>query len=359
MKQSTYFHQSWYVAAWSRDIDRSLTVHTILGESIVLFRDSKGTVAALENRCAHRHVPLSAGALVGDEVECAYHGLRYDGTGQCVRVPSQERVPSRAKVKSYPIVERHGWVWIWMGAAEAADPTKIPDFSKLSDPQYAATGGTKLVRANYELITDNLMDLSHVGFVHRQTIGNAEMGEKGTLKVERSDTGVRVTRWVIDVPAPPTYIKTGRVPADSGIDRWQIIDFEPPCYVHIHVGGVATGTGAPEGHRDGGLGIWVMNAMTPIDETSSNYYWAIGRDFHPDNPQLTAFLHDEVSRTFDEDLGILELQQKAIAQHPDAQNVDILADAGGVQARRLLRGLIEDQQQCQSGSPVPRRELAE
>lgn len=343
MPSSVYLEQSWYVAGWSRDIGASLSKQTILGQQIVLFRDSKGQAFALEDRCAHRHVPLSAGALVGDEVQCPYHGLRYDGTGQCVRVPSQERVPSRAKVRSYPIVERYGWAWIWMGAAEAADPTKIPDFSKLSDPAFAATGGTKLVHANYELITDNLMDLSHVGFVHQNTIGNAEMGEKGTLKVERADDGVRVTRWVIDVPAPPTYVKTGRMPTDSGIDRWQIIDFVPPCYVLIYVGGVATGTGAPQGHRDGGIGMWVMNAMTPIDETHSHYYWAVGRDFHADNEQLTKFFYDEVSRTFDEDLGILELQQKAIIAHPQAAQVDIVADAGGVQARRLLRGLIDQE----------------
>lgn len=338
-----YLKGSWYVAAWSKDIGRALSVQTLLGESVVLFRKSDGEVVALENRCAHRHVPLGAGALIGDEIECAYHGLRYDGSGQCVRVPSQERIPSRAKVRTYPIVERYGWVWIWMAAAEAADPAAIPDFSKLSDPAFAAAGGTKMVRANYELITDNLMDLSHVGFVHRETIGNQDMGEKGTIKVERSDRGVRVTRWVIDVPPPPTYVRTGVISADQNVDRWQIIDFEPPCYVNIYVGGVATGTGAPEGNRVGGLGLWVMNAMTPLTATTSNYFWAVGRDFNIGNAQVTEFMRNEISRTFDEDSAILELQQSTMDLFSHPASVDILADAGGLQARRLLRSLIEEE----------------
>jgi len=348
-----YLKASWYVAAWSKDIGHSLSVQTILGESLVLFRKSNGEVAALENRCAHRHVPLGAGTLVGDEVECAYHGLRYDGSGQCTRVPSQDRIPSRAKVRSYPIVERYGWVWIWMGPAEAADPAAIPDFSKLSDPAFAAAGGTKLVRANYELITDNLMDLSHVGFVHQKTIGNQDMGEKGTIKVERLDHGVRVTRWVIDVPPPPTYVRTGIIGADQNVDRWQIIDFEPPCYVHIYVGGVATGTGAPEGNRVGGLGLWIMNAMTPLTDATSNYFWAVGRDFHIGNAQVTEFMRDEISRTFDEDSAILELQQSTMDLFSHPQSVDILADAGGVQSRRLLRSLIEAENALSRAKSAP------
>lgn len=353
-----YMNKSWYVAAWSRDIGTSLTAQTILGQQILLYRTSGGDIVALENRCAHRHVPLSAGHLVGDQVECAYHGLRYNRDGICTRVPSQERVPGKARVKAYPIVERYGWVWIWMGAAEDADASKIPDFSRNSDQNFAATGGTKLVHANYELITDNLMDLSHVGFVHRETIGTTEMGEKGVMKVDRTEQGVRVTRWVIDVPAPPTHAKTGLVPTDKGVDRWQIIDFEPPCYVNIYVGSVETGTGAPEGNRQGGVGLWVMNAMTPIDEQTTHYFWAVGRDFNSDSEQTTAFLHNEISRTFDEDLAILELQQKSIVQFNHPASVDILADAGGVQSRRLLRGLIEGERAGQAKGEIPERALA-
>lgn len=353
-----YMYNSWYVAAWSRDIDRSLSAYTLLGQSILLYRKSNGEVAALENRCAHRHVPLSAGFISGDDVECAYHGLRYNSDGICTRVPSQERVPGKARVRAYPIVERYGWVWIWMGAVEEADASKVPDFSRLSDKGFASTGGTKLVRANYELITDNLMDLSHVGFVHRETIGTTEMGEKGVIKVDRSEHGVRVTRWVIDVPAPPTHAKTGLVPTDKGVDRWQIIDFEPPCYVNIYVGSVETGTGAPQGHRQGGVGLWIMNAMTPIDKHTTHYFWGVGRDFNVDSEQATAFIHDEISRTFDEDLAILELQQKAIVQFNHPASVDILADAGGVQSRRLLRGLIENEHATESGSRIQQAELA-
>jgi vanillate O-demethylase monooxygenase subunit len=155
--------------------------------------------------------------------------------------------------------------------------------------------------------------------------------------------GVRVTRWIMDSPPPPFFQKAGNFAPDQNVDRWQIIDFEPPCYVNIYVGGVATGTGVPEGNRVGGLGLWIMNAMTPLTDATSNYFWAVGRDFHTGNAQVTEFMRDEISRTFDEDAVILELQQSTMDLFSHPQSVDILADAGGVQSRRLLRSLIAEE----------------
>jgi phenylpropionate dioxygenase-like ring-hydroxylating dioxygenase large terminal subunit len=148
----------------------------------------------------------------------------YPGSGQ-------DRIPGKAFVKSYKVVEKYNWIWIWLGAPELAETTSIPDFHRMSDPASAATGATNHVGANYELINDNLLDLSHVGYVRGSTIGNTEMGENGRLKVERTEKGVRVTRWVLDCAPPPTYLKSGKFAAGERIDRWQIIDYEPPCFV--------------------------------------------------------------------------------------------------------------------------------
>jgi phenylpropionate dioxygenase-like ring-hydroxylating dioxygenase large terminal subunit len=330
----SYLRNCWYVAAWSSEVEKTIVSCVVLEEPIVLFRKANGEIAALEDRCAHRHVPLSRGHIVGDHIECGYHGLRYSETGACVHVPAQDSIPKRACVRAYAVVERYSWIWIWMGDRELANPDTIPDFHRLSDPAYAASGDTNDIEANYQLVNDNLLDLSHVGYVHGTTIGSDDFGAKGRVKAERTEKGVRVTRWVIDCAPPPSYCKMGAFKPEDRIDRWQIIDFEPPSCIDIHVGGALTGTGAPEGNRVGGLGMWVMNAMTPVSPTRTRYFWAVGRDFRSDNEMLTKIMHREVSTAFDQDKDILKSQQEAITRLHDPENVDIVADAGGIQARK-------------------------
>jgi phenylpropionate dioxygenase-like ring-hydroxylating dioxygenase large terminal subunit len=183
------------------------------------------------------------GRLVGDLLQCHYHGLRYDGTGQCVKVPAQNTVPPGARVKSYPVTERHRWLWIWMGDAARADPDLIPDFHWLDDPQWGAKSAYLHVKANWQLIVDNLLDLTHLAFVHESTIGNAALVENAAVKVERAPNSVVVTRWIINAPAPPTFVKAGGF--TTPVDRWQIIDFAPPAHLRLDVGATPTGTGAP------------------------------------------------------------------------------------------------------------------
>jgi phenylpropionate dioxygenase-like ring-hydroxylating dioxygenase large terminal subunit len=340
-----YLRNSWYVAAWQNEIASTPVARTILDDPIVLFRKTDGSVAALEDRCVHRHAPLHLGRVLGDELQCGYHGLVYNSHGRCTRVPGQDRIPVKACIKSYKVVEKYGWVWVWMGRPECADERLVPDFARMTDPAFAPTGATSDIGANYELINDNLLDLSHVGYVHGFTIGTTEMGENGRIKVERTDNGVRVTRWVLDCPPPPTHIKTGVFTETDRVDRWQIIDYVPPSFVKIYVGSAPAGTGAPQGNRVGGLGMWIMNAMTPVTASTTKYFWGVGRDFQVDNPEMTKVIHGEIAATFLEDKHILEEQQKVIHLFVDPENVDIVADAGVIQARRLLRQRIKDELQ--------------
>jgi vanillate O-demethylase monooxygenase subunit len=335
-----FLRNSWYVAAWQNDIADKPAARVILDEPIVLFRKPDGAVAALEDRCVHRHAPLHLGRVIGDQIQCGYHGLVFNGEGVCTKIPGQDRIPAKARVKSYKVAEKYGWVWVWMGQPDLAQTIPVPDFHRMSDPAFAATGATNHIRANYELINDNLLDLSHVGYVHGTTIGTTEMGEKGKIRVERTEKGVRVTRWVLDCPPPPTHMKSGIFAEGDRVDRWQIIDFEPPCFVNIYVGSALTGTGAPEGNRVGGLGMWIMNAMTPETASSTSYFWGVGRDFQVDNAEMTKIVHKEIFTAFMEDKHILEEQQKVIHLFVDPENVDIVADAGGIQARRMLRERI-------------------
>lgn len=336
-----YIRNAWYVAAWSRELAGGPVSRIILEAPVVLFRTETGVAVALEDRCPHRHLPLSMGAVEGETIRCGYHGMQIDGAGQCVAVPTQKAVPPRARIRSYPLVERHGWVWIWTGEPALADPASIPDFGELDDPALKAVGSTNLVKANFRLLNDNLLDLSHVGFVHTSTIGNRAFGANAKIAVEKAEEGVRVTRWVRDCPPPPTYTLTGHLPPDVNIDRWSIIRYTPPGSVVIHTGGAETGTGAPEGKLDHGINLWVMNAMTPQDEKTTHYFWATVRNFRIDDPQADDLIFSQVSEAFAEDKRVLEAQQIAIDRHGDDWSNALQADAGAVEGRRCLERMLK------------------
>jgi phenylpropionate dioxygenase-like ring-hydroxylating dioxygenase large terminal subunit len=159
-----FLRNYWYVAASDDEVGRKPLRRILLGEPVVLFRTEDGTPVAFEDRCAHRHLPLSMGKLVGDTLQCHYHGLRYDMTGTCVRVPGQDLIPPSARVKTYPVVQRYHWVWIWMGDPALADPDTITDYHWLDDPSWGAKVQYLHVQANWKLIVDNLLDLTHLAF---------------------------------------------------------------------------------------------------------------------------------------------------------------------------------------------------
>ena len=339
-----YLRNSWYVVAWSRELGEKPLAITVMDENLVVFRDPGGRAAVLEDRCPHRHLPLSLGCAARGGIQCGYHGMVFDRDGRCIEVPSQAAIPPRAKVRTYPTEEHYGWVWAWMGDVELADTALIPDFAEMTEPGQRTVGGVKHVFANYKLVTDNLMELSHAGYVHQSTIGTPEFTAKGKMITNRTDNGVRVLRLVDDVPPPPTYKLTGVLPEGKNIDRWSRIEFFSPSYVRIHVGGKEAGTGALEGNYEGGLGWWVMNAMTPETETSTHYFWATVRDFAIDDPKVDALYLNQIGAAFDEDKVVLEAQQRVLDSRPDSWDLALKADVGSIEARRVLDAAIKAEQ---------------
>jgi len=334
---------SWYVAAWDNELDAKPLGRMILGEPIVLFRSSDGAPVALEDRCPHRRLPLSMGKVVeGGLLQCHYHGLRFGRLGTCVHIPGQKLIPAYVKAKSYPIVERYHWIWIWMGDPTLADPDLIPDYHYLDSPDWGVKGTRFHVKAGWQLIVDNLLDLTHLAFVHESTIGNGAVAENADVKVTRSPNGVLVQRWMIDRPAPPTYVKAGSFTAN--VDRWQFIDFQPPAFLRLSVGATPTGTGAPQGHFVGGINMRNLNAITPETETTSHYFWAQAHDFDVQNRTLTDMLFEQVQTAFLEDVAVFEAQQRTINLDPSAPEADINADSGALQARRILDRLYQQEQ---------------
>jgi vanillate O-demethylase monooxygenase subunit len=336
-----FLRNYWYVAASENEIGRKPFGRTILGEPIVFFRTEAGEPVALEDRCAHRHLPLSMGKLHGDVLQCHYHGLRFGADGRCVRIPGQEHIPQGAKVRAYPVVERYHWVWIWMGDPALADPATITDFHWLDDPNWGAKSSYLHVEANWQLVVDNLLDLTHLAFVHETTIGNLALAEHAKVNVTRAPNNVVVTRWIIDQDPPPTFQKVGNFAGK--VDRWQIIDFVPPAFLRLDVGATPTGTGAPEGRRVGGINMRNLNAITPETERTTHYFWAQAHDFRIEERWITELLFENVHTAFLEDLEIIGAQQENIESHPRSPRIDMNHDAGGIAARRMLEAMIADE----------------
>lgn len=334
----------WYVAAWADEVRRQeLFRRTICNEPVVFYRREDGRPVALEDRCCHRHMPLSEGRLRGDNVECIYHGLLYDPAGTCIRVPSQLQIPPSARIHSYPVAERYGWIWIWMGEPQLADPDEIADFRWMEDPAWRHKGELLELEANYLLLVENLLDLTHLQFVHPTTLGT-EAISGNPIKTERDGDTVRVTRWILDSPPPPFFQKAGGFGPDENVDRWQIIEYVPPGFVRLDVGAAKAGTGAPQGDRSQGFSMRNLNAITPETDRTTHYFWAQAHDFRVDDPTVTELLFRQVHTAFMEDLHVLRAQQanlEAFGMNPP--QVDFNQDAGGLQARRVVDRILEQE----------------
>ena len=342
---------AWYAAAWDTEVKRALLARTICNKKIVLYRTADDRAVALEDACWHRLVPLSMGKLRGDDVQCAYHGLRYNSQGRCTFMPSQETINPSAAVRSFPIVEQHRFVWIWPGDPALADPALVPDLHWNHDPAWAGDGKVIHAACDYRLVVDNLMDLTHEAYIHGSSIGNDAVAE-APFDVTHGEKTATVTRWMIDIEPPPFW--RAQLGKPGNVDRWQIVRFEAPCTVAIDVGVAPTGTGAPEGDRKQGLSMVVINTITPATNKSCHYFWANVRDYRIDEQRVTTDIRDAITKVFHEDEVLVEAQQRAIDEHPDHAFYNLNIDAGAMWARRLIDRMVAAEQ-----SPGPVRLAAE
>lgn len=330
-----FLRNCWYAAAWDDEVSETPLARTILGEPVVLFRTPGGRLCALEDRCCHRALPLSMGRVEGETLQCGYHGLRFDADGRCVAVPGQTTIPPGARVRAFPLVERHGWVWIWMGEADAADPASVPDWWWMDHPEWRPVrGGAPFhVEANYLLLNDNLLDLSHVAYVHAGSIGTGNVADFPILS-ERGADCVRMSRMVEDSPPPPLY---GRMGGFAGnVDRWQVAVSTLPAYNTVHAGCAPPGAGGPAAPDGTKVEFFNLNAITPETETTTHYFYAHARSFALDDPATDESFRVDFRRVFGEDISILGAQQANIDRRPGAASIDINVDGPGLAFRRML-----------------------
>ena len=335
-----YLRNCWYVAAWSKDIGRELKAATYLGENIVLYRQQDGTPVALENACPHRKLPLSDGNLKGDLVECGYHGLTFDCSGKCTDSPTQRGMtPRRAVVKSYPVVDRYRLLWIWMGDPELADPDLIFPIENFDDTSWGLTdGGVMDIDCHYLWVCDNLLDPSHVAWVHVSSFAGAGTDEE-PLDVKKTDRGVIVSRWIENKPPSPYYAKL--VSFDGDCDRLQHYEMCMPAIGLNKSIYTPVGTGGYDKDPVDETFINISyNFMTPINEDQTRYFWFQHRNSDPDNAEVSKFMNDGARMAFLEDKDVLEKVHKGM-KNAQTPHIDLGLDAGAKTYRRVLDRAIE------------------
>jgi phenylpropionate dioxygenase-like ring-hydroxylating dioxygenase large terminal subunit len=324
----------WYVAAWDYEIPRAgIFSRTIANEPLVFYRKTDGQVVVLEDRCCHRHAPLSEGQHVGDDLRCMYHGLRFGPDGRCVEIPGQAAIPERARVRNFPVREQQNWIWVWMGDPAAADATLIPKgIIALQDPGWTLKSGYLTFNADYMLIVDNLLDFSHITYVHEQTFGGTDVWATQRPKIERIDRGIRVSRWLMD-GAPPRYLPKFKN-HNGNIDRWSTYDFLVPGILLLHSDMYPAGSNVND--KSNLIFTYTSSSVvTPETSETSHYFFRWGPQSH-ENPAIADILLQAADAGFAEDRKIIEAQQRVINRGPGPKMVSIAADAGLIQMRRVF-----------------------
>lgn len=349
---SQFLCNNWYVAAFAHELAPGSSLsRRVCDKPVVLFRTENGRAVALEDRCSHRAMPLSAGGKCERNIiRCPYHGLEFDEHGNCVKIPTQPTVPSAARIRSYPVIELDAMLWIWVGDTAACDDKLVPRWLYHADPAWEWTSMRLEFNADAMLVIENLMDMTHIAFVHDAVInGDPDAQVNATTTVNPAPRGVKVIRHMPNCSPPPQYQMGAQF--KGKIDRWQEFEFVPGI-VRFWTGGVDVGTGAFEGRREGGVQLRHLHAITPKGPNSCYYHTTLARNFGLGNAELGEKLKEGSRITIDvEDRKIIEAQQARILEDPERRMVDIQADAAGIQARRIMRTLIDAQERAAPLAP--------
>jgi vanillate monooxygenase len=341
-----FLKNTWYVAASSSEVQDKPLGRKVCNQSIVFYRGPEGKICAVEDFCPHRGAPLSLGYVCEGKLVCGYHGLEMGCDGKTIAMPGQ-RVRGFPAIRTFPVAERYGFVWVWPGEPEKADDKLIPHQPWYDNPEWAYGGGLYHIKCDYRLMIDNLMDLTHETYVHSNSIGQPEIDET-PCKTEVQGDMVITSRHMENIPVPPFWkmaLRSNGLDDSAQVDRWQICRFTPPSHVMIEVGVAHAGHGgynAPKEHKVYSI---VVDFITPETDTSIHYFWGMARNFKPQDPELTTAIREGQGKIFGEDLEMLERQQKNILAHPERKLLMLNIDAGGVQSRKVIERLMAQESQ--------------
>jgi phenylpropionate dioxygenase-like ring-hydroxylating dioxygenase large terminal subunit len=330
-----YMVNFWYIGAWSNEITSKPKRRLLMNQPIVMFRCQDGTVSAFEDRCSHRGYPLSKGELREDKLQCGYHGLTFDRHGVCVYAPGQDRPPSGGNLIAYPVEERDGVIWIWMGSASDADKSLVPDLSWISEKGWTPfLGGYIYLKAEHTLLAENLLDISHLAFVHKSTMGSTPALMAGCeLEVIPEDFGVRRITTSNNIPTPPVYRQSALV--GDRIDQRIESTMRPGLYQN-HVSLKNSGGGQWRGKgAEGDYPIITRSFHGIVAETDKTTHYFFGGAFK--DIDVAAMNGDQARQILLEDVDVLESIEDNMTYVRDRRTINLRNDLTVMQWRSYVK----------------------
>jgi vanillate O-demethylase monooxygenase subunit len=339
---ATFAKNHWYAALWARELKDAPVGRRLLDEPVVLFRQKNGAIAALTDRCPHRLVPLSMGVLVDRGIRCGYHGLEFDGSGRCVHVPSQDSIPPTAQVRSYPVIEKYGLIWLWMGDPKKADPAKLPIIDNYQAAGWEMIdGGYQHHPSNYLNIVENLMDPAHTTFVHRQTIGNP-LASNEPVKTERTDEHILAYKWLLG--SQPSPMDKQIMDFKGGaVDRGQFFYYHVPSMSRVDIVTMPAGLEHTEDNMNRGLRNHSYKFIVPETASSTHFFWLHLRNYKIGDVEWSEKMRVNLEKTFLEDREIEMAMQRSQNELGVRQLTGLAIDRGPGMALRLIDKLIRQE----------------
>ncbi|WP_022681541.1 aromatic ring-hydroxylating dioxygenase subunit alpha [Sphingobium bisphenolivorans] len=331
-----YPYEQWWVAAYSSEVGRELLGRTILGDRVILYRTEAGEAVALSGICPHRSYPLAKGKLVGDAVQCGYHGFTFDSGGNCVFVPNQTGVPSNSSLRQYPVVERGGLLWIWTGEVGNAAPDLVPPVERLGlSPDWKSDYSPPITTVGrYTLLIDNLLDLGHASFIHADTIPGGEAVAMIPVTVIENEESLNVERIGRNLPINP-FIKLQFPDNDGPVDQHFDAEYYAPSIIRTGGTTFRSGLTEPLGTQN------FIHCITPETPTSTHYFVITTRNFGHDNDVLSQVNVDMGSRIQPQDeeamAAVEEVLQSATGP---IREVSARVDTGALKVRHRLESQI-------------------
>lgn len=356
-----FIRNSWYVIAESNEVATgSLLGRTVLNEHIVVMRTANGQLRAFTDACPHRFAPLSAGKVIDDCIQCPYHGSVYDADGHCVKVPGQSGAHGMdIGLQAYPLLERYGYLWIWMGTAQSCDDgASIPQWFDYADPGNPHWRGRAdqfpAMPVYYELINDNLHDVSHVEFVHPETLGTTVIPEMYRMRDDEQrpdryvrktfdDTTLTVDFHAEDIQGGPVLhsmiaYQRGQQAWTDNVDWDLTLRYATPGYFLFNHRTKAVGEADAQA-----IQIASLHALTPETETSTHYFFYTANNLAADEQRCQEFTDicaDALLFAFNQDKVLISGQMQRV---PDGgrdsaslARVSFMGDSTPMLGRRMI-----------------------
>ncbi|MDB5717872.1 MAG: hypothetical protein JWM38_1299 [Sphingomonas bacterium] len=334
---------AWYVAALSHEVTREPMERWFLDEPVVLFRTEAGKAVALAGRCPHRQYPMAAGRLEGDILVCGYHGIAFAADGRCTRIPTQDRVPAAFGLRAYPLVEKWKWLWIWTGDPDKADESLIPDHAAIGLRDAPGANGElsvplshNHVGGRYQLLHDNLLDLSHLAFLHSSSIGMEAIATTSD-EVTSGDRWLRSARHVRDADSSPWIrARYGVAKVDFVID----FTFHMPA-LHVGLNRTSISADAPERAGEVIRDSIVYHAVTPARRHSAHYFFATTINAPATSEEAMAPIAAGIAKVIEEDIFATEEIERMIPADRPLRDLMTAGDVAVVKGRRMLESMMK------------------